>query len=399
VAATAEHRRLPRLPAALSSPAERLRIALLCPVWFPVPPPRYGGIESVVALLGETLSTAGHDVTVFASGDSETSARVSWIYARAPSERIGEPLPELRHVLACFERADEFDVISDHSGPFAAALGGLVTTPVLHTIHGPLDGELGDLYERIARACPSTGLISISQSQRRLHPTLPWVANCPNAIDPARFPWSGERGDYLLFLGRMGHDKGCSHAIETAHATDLPLKIAAKNREPAERAYFEENVRPHLGAGIEYVGEVTHDEKVELLRNARVTLFPVDWEEPFGLVMIESLACGTPVIATRRGAVPEVLEHGRTGIIVNDAGEIADAIADADRIDPAECRRAVEERFSPPQLAANYLRAFHTAHERDRLGAFRATGPRRTFDRHRSARAGSQMRMLPQSYT
>jgi glycosyltransferase involved in cell wall biosynthesis len=366
VAATTVRSRFPRLPAALPSTSERLRIALLGPVWFPVPPPRYGGIESVVALLGETLRAAGHDVTVFASGDSETSARVSWIYARAPSERLGEPLPELCHALACFERADEFDVISDHSGPFAAALGGVLTTPVLHTIHGPLDGELGDLYKHIARTCPNTGLISISQSQRRLHPTLPWVANCPNAIDPARFRWSGERGDYLLFLGRMGHDKGCSRAIETAHSTDLPLKIAAKNREPAERAYFEGNVRPHLGAGIEYVGEVTHDEKVELLRNARVTLFPVDWEEPFGLVMIESLACGTPVIATRRGAVPEVLEHGRTGIIVNDAGEIADAIADADRIDPAECRRAVEERFSPPQLAANYLHAFHTAHERGR---------------------------------
>jgi Glycosyltransferase Family 4 len=130
-----------------------VRIALLGPVWFPVPPPRCGGIESVVALLGETLSAAGHDVIVFASGDSETSPRVSWIYARRPSERIGEPLPELHHALACFERAHEFDVISDHSAPFAAALGGLLTTPVLHIIHGPLDGKLGDRYEHI---CPLT---------------------------------------------------------------------------------------------------------------------------------------------------------------------------------------------------------------------------------------------------
>ena len=345
------------------SEAERLRIALLSPVWFPVPPPRYGGIEAVVALLAEALSDAGHEVTVFASGDSQARATISWIYAEAPSERIAELLPELRHVLACYEHASEFDVISDHTGPFAAALGELSAVPVLHTVHGPLDGELGEVYEQIARVSPRVGLISVSRNQRRPHPSLPWVANCPNAIDPSRFPWNGTRGDYLLFLGRMGREKGCHHAIAVAQATGLPLKIAAKCREPAERAYFAELVEPYLGDGIEYLGEVGHDEKVELLRSARVTLFPADWEEPFGLVMIESLACGTPVVATRRGAVPEVLEDGRTGIIVDDHSELAAAIPEADRIDPAECRRAVEERFSPRVLLASYLRAFRAALE------------------------------------
>ena len=323
------------------SAAERLRVALLCPVWFPVPPPLYGGIEAVVALLAEALSDAGHEVTVFASGDSQTRATVSWMYAQAPSERIGEPLPELRHVLACYERASEFDVISDHTGPIAAALGELSAAPVLHTVHGPLDGELGEVYEQIARVSPRVGLISVSRSQRRPHPSLPWVANCPNAIDPSRFPWSRTRGDYLLFLGRMTREKGCHHAIAVAQATGLPLKIAAKCREPAERAYFAELVEPCLGGGIEYLGEVGHDEKVELLRSARVTLFPADWEEPFGLVMIESLACGTPVIAYEGGSVAEVMENGVNGFIVHDQQQAIAAARRIGEIDRAVCRRRI----------------------------------------------------------
>jgi glycosyltransferase involved in cell wall biosynthesis len=330
-------------------------------VWFPVPPPRYGGIEAIVALLADALSDAGHDVTLFASGDSRTRATLSAIYPEAPSDRIGEPLPELRNVLACYERAGDFDIISDHSGPFAAALSGLCAAPVVHTVHGPMDGELGDAYEQLARVAPRLGLISLSYSQRRAHPTLPWVANCPNAVDLSRFPLRRARGDYLLFLGRMGYEKGCHHAIAVARETGLPLKIAAKCREPEERAYFAELIEPELGNGIEYLGEVGHDEKVALLRRARTTLFPIDWEEPFGLVMIESLACGTPVVATMRGSVPEVVEHGRTGIVVADHRDLAAAVAAADRLDPRECRRVVEERFSPATLVANYLRAFEDA--------------------------------------
>jgi glycosyltransferase involved in cell wall biosynthesis len=336
---------------------------VLAPVWFPVPPPRYGGTESVVGVLAEGLGDAGHDVTVFAAGDSRVDLDVSWTYEQAPSDRLGEPLPELRHVLACLERSAEFDVISDHTGPFAAALGRLSVSPMLHTVHGPMVGELGDAYEQIARISPRLRLISLSRNQRRPYPSLPWVANCPNAIDLGRFPWSSTRGDYLVFLGRMGPEKGCHHAIAVAHETGLPLKIAAKCREPAERAYFAEHIEPHLGGAIEYLGEIGHDEKVQLLLDARVTLFPIEWEEPFGLVMIESLACGTPVVATRRGSVPEVLEHGRTGIVVERHEDLAAAVEEADRLDPAECRRAVEERFSTEPLVTRYLRAFRAAVE------------------------------------
>jgi glycosyltransferase involved in cell wall biosynthesis len=350
---------------------DALRIGLIGPVWFPVPPPLYGGTEAIVALLADALADAGHDVTLFASGDSRTRARLSFVYERAPSSRIGQTLPELRHCLACYERAAEFDVINDHSGLPAAAIGGLLETPVLHTVHGPLDGEGGEIYERIARTAPRIGLVSLSLNQRRPKPHLPWVANCPNALDLARYPWRPGSGDYLLFVGRMTPDKGAHRAIAVAREAGLPLKIAAKCREPRELEYFRASVEPHLGGGIEYLGEVTHDEKVALLQGARATLFPIEWEEPFGLVMIESMACGTPVIATRRGAVPEVIEHGRTGIVVDDHRQMPAALEQAEALDPAELRREVELRFSPARLVADYLRAYRAAARREPLAAAR----------------------------
>ena len=341
-----------------------MKIAILSPVWFPVPPTGYGGIEWVVSLLADGLADAGHDVTLFASGDSHTRARLAFVYETAPSSEIGRAQLEVHHALACFERADEFDVINDHSGPPAAVIAGAVTTPTVHTVHGPLLGEPGALYEQIARVAPRTGLISISMNQRVPHPNLPWIANVPNALDFSVYPVHPHRGDYLLFLGRMNHEKGAHRAVAAAMEAGVPLKIAGKAREPAEQLYFREFVEPYLHDGeIEYLGEVSHGEKVELLQNARATLFPIDWEEPFGLVMIESMACGTPVIATRRGSVPEVIEPGRSGIIVDDYREIAGVLAQADELDPLELRLAAEERFSRERMVEDYLAAYQRAIE------------------------------------
>jgi glycosyltransferase involved in cell wall biosynthesis len=343
--------------------SDRLKIAILAPTWFAVPPTGYGGIELVVSLLADGLVDAGHEVTLFASGDSLTKANLSYVFEQAPSELIGRSLPEIRHGLACYERADEFDVINDHSGIPAAALGGLVQTPVLHTLHGPLDRhETQDAYGSIAKVAPRVGLISISENQRRPMPDLPWAATIPNAIDLSIYPSKPHKGDYLLFLGRFSPDKGAHRAIAVAMELGLPLKMAGKNREPKERHYFAELVEPHLGhGGIEYLGEVSHGEKVELLQDARATLFPIEWEEPFGLVMIESMACGTPVIATRHGAVPEVIEHGVSGIIVDNYREMAAALEQADELDPNECRRYVEERFAPERMVGDYERAYAAA--------------------------------------
>ena len=335
-----------------------MRIAILAPVWFPVPPTGYGGIEWVVALLADGLTAAGHDVTLFASGDSRTKANLEAVFREAPSGKIGYSWIDLRHALACYTRAGEFDVVNDHSGPNAAALGGLVTTPVVHTVHGPLDEISMGNYRGVAALAPNVGLVSLSLNQRKPAPDLPWVGNCPNALDLDAYPYHSGRGGYLLYLGRMSPDKGAHRAIEVARRAGLPIKLAGKKRDRTELEYFDELVRPLLGEDAEYVGETSHVTKVALLQNARATLFPIEWDEPFGLVMIESMACGTPVIATRRGAVPEVVEDGRTGIIVDDCLDMVDAIAEADRLDPAECRRYVEEHFSSARMVRDYEQVY-----------------------------------------
>ena len=324
-----------------------MRIAVLSPVWFPVPPPGYGGIEWIVSLWPTGSSTQGHEVTLFASGDSHTRATLASVFPEAPSEWIGHTFWELRHAVSCLERAGDFDVISDHTGLLGLALGSMGPTPLAHTVHGPLTGVPGELYERIVgmRAARGTDLGLGQPAEAEARPTV--GGDVPERARSSVYPFRPERGDYLLFLGRMTSDKGAHHAVAVAIESGVPLKLAGKCREPLERQYFDELVRPHLSSTIEYVGEVTHGEKVHLLQHARATLFPIEWDEPFGLVMIESMACGTPVIATRFGAVPEVIDDGVSGVIVDRWQDMAGALERADAIDPYAQRRAVEERFSP----------------------------------------------------
>ena len=335
-----------------------MRIGVLSPVWYPVPPEGYGGTERIVSLLVEGLVAQGEDVTLFASGDSQTSAELVSVFAEAPSDRIGESFWELRHTLACLAWASDFDVIHDHSGLLGLALCGQQETPVVHTVHGSLEGDVGPLYARIAAAAPDIGLISISESQRAGWDELPWLATCHNAIEVDDYPLRTDHEGYLAFLGRMSPEKGAHRAIEIARAAGAELRIAAKCREPSEQKYFDRFVAPHLGQGVEYLGELRREECAELLGGARALLFPIEWEEPFGLVMVEALACGTPVIATRRGSVPEVLDHGRAGVIVDDYRDMVQALHDADALDPASLRRSVVERFSPERMVSSYLKAY-----------------------------------------
>jgi glycosyltransferase involved in cell wall biosynthesis len=335
-----------------------MKIAVLAPAWFAVPPQRYGGIEWVVAILADGLVEAGHDVTLFAAGDSQTKAHLVTSYDEPPSMRIGLSMPDLHHSLTCYAMADQFDVVNDHSGPLGAALGGAIETPVCHTVHGPMGGEPGEVYTLLGRVSPRVGLISVSDNQRSPLPDLNWLGTCHNAIPMDEYPLETGNDGYLLFLGRMSPDKGAHHAVRMAQETGLPLKLAGKMQETAERAHFDEHVRPHLNDRIEYLGEVSHDEKVALLQRARATVFPIQWPEPFGLVMVESMACGTPVVATGLGAVPEVIEHGRSGMIVDDPSQLAGAVEQAFALDPHEVRASVVERFSTQRMVGNYIECY-----------------------------------------
>ena len=235
------------------------------------------------------------------------------MYEVAPSERDRPDVPELRHFSTATRAQDEFDLINDHSGLLGGGARRTVRRRCCTRCTARSTGIRGALYEQIATVAPHVGLISISMNQRRPKPDLTWVANCPNALDFYAVPGRAAPRRLPPLPRTDEPGQGLSPRDRLAIVTGLPLKIAGEEREPLEQQYFDEFVAPAPLRRIEYLGEVTHGEKVELLQNARATLFPIEWEEPFGLVMIESMACGTPVIATRYGAVPEVIEHGRTG--------------------------------------------------------------------------------------
>jgi glycosyltransferase involved in cell wall biosynthesis len=339
-----------------------LRIGVLCPPWFSVPPVRYGGIEAIVALLADGLVERGHDVTLFASGDSTTRARLVAVHDRAPSAQLGQTLPELRHVLSCIRSAGEFDVISDHSGPLAVALSETVGTPFVHTVHNALDDDLAPAYDAALALARDARFISLSRQQRRPREMYPWIANVPNAVDLQAYPCRTRgRGDYLLWIGRMCHEKGPDRAIEVAREAGLPLLLTGKMHTPQEHAYFAQRVEPWLNDSIRYVGEADRSAVAALLHGAIALVNPIDWPEPFGLVMIQAMACGVPVLATRCGAVPEIVADGVTGFVVGDYRSMAETIAAAAAIAPETCRAEAERCFSPALMVDRYVSAFATA--------------------------------------
>ena len=339
---------------------EMLSVAVLAPPWFAVPPQRYGGTEAVVHLLVEGLVERGHDVTLYASGDSQTQARLVSVFDDARPDELGTTQPELLHALSCVREADRFDIVSDHTGALGLSLSNLVTTPFLSTVHGALAGEAGALYRRVCELTPGAALVSLTASHRRTAPDLPWAATIPNAIalddHPCRMHSGGK---YLLWLGRMSADKGPVTAIEVARAAGMPLLLAGKLRGPEEQRYFDDEVQPRLGGGIAYVGEIDLHERVRLLHGAHALINPLAWEEPFGLVMAEAMACGVPVIATPRGSVPEIVIPGQTGWIAATVGEMATAVGRCWEIDPSECRAIAETSYSPERMVSDYVDAFH----------------------------------------
>jgi len=335
----------------------RMKIAQVAPLIEAVPPKFYGGTERVVAYLTDALVELGHEVTLFASGDSGTKAQLAPIWPRAL--RLDPTVhdyfaPVFMQLESVARRAHEFDVIHSHLDYFAYPTLRLLGSPAVTTLHGRLDlpelGPLYDLYDEMP-------VVSISDSQRQPLPRANYVATIHHGL-PQNLLQKGPGGGYLAFLGRISPEKAPDAAIRIAARAGMPLKIAAKV-DRVDEEYFKSKIEPLLsGADVEFIGEIGEDQKSEFLGNAAALLFPIAWREPFGLVMIEAMACGTPVIAFNNGSVPEVLEHGVTGFIVRSEEEAADALRNIRAMDRNRIRAEFDARFTAQHMAQNYLKLY-----------------------------------------
>lgn len=348
-----------------ASAVDRLQIALVAPVWLTIPPPAYGGVEWIVYALATGLAERGHEVTLVATGGSTVpAAHHLYPYPAPPLGRMGEILPELVHVVTAYRQLGRHDVVHDHTlvGPAIASSAGI---GVLHTVHGPLDSDTARLLEQL----DCVDLVAISERQRSFRPDLAWLGTVHNAIDVASFPFRDRKDGYLCTMARMCPEKGITEAIRLARILGMPLLIAAKCHERAERDYFATEVEPLLGGDVEYLGELATADKKELLAGATALAFPIQWDEPFGLAIIEALACGTPVLATSRGSVPELVRHGLTGVVGGTVEEIAEAASVLlDCIDPQVCRWEAERRFGVERLVRDYERLYRVVAGRARDG-------------------------------
>lgn len=332
-----------------------MRIAQVSPLYESVPPRGYGGTERIVSYLTEELVRQGHDVTLYASGDSDTSARLVSACRRSLrlDERCIDPLPH--HILMLekvFRAADDFDVIHFHTDNIHFPLSRRSDSANVTTLHGRMDiPDLVTLYREFV----DMPLISISHAQRDPLPWANWKANIYHGLPTDLYRFHPEPGEYLAFLGRISPEKRVDRAVRIALKSGVPLKIAAKI-DPDNMDYYHEVAEPMFRHPlVEFVGEIAEHEKEEFLGNARGLLFPIDWPEPFGLVMIEAMASGTPVIAYPKGSVLEVMEDGRTGFIVPDVAGAIEAVGRLSQIDRRECRRAFDERFTVERMARTYV--------------------------------------------
>lgn len=343
-----------------------MKIAQVAPLYESVPPRLYGGTERVVSYITEELVSQGHDVTLFASGDSSTSARLRPCCDHALRLQGGALLAPLAHHLNMVERvaqeAHRFDVLHFHLDYLPFSLLRRLQVPAVTTLHGRLD--IPDLYP-LFREFKDMNLISISDAQRKFMPWTNWLSTVHHGLPESLYTAHKEPGKYLAFLGRVSPEKRVDRAIEIAKRVGLPLRIAAKV-DPADQKYFDENIRELLrDPQVEFLGEIDEQQKQEFLGDALALLFPIDWPEPFGLVMIEAAACGTPVIAFRCGSVEEILEDGVTGFIVDNIEQAIQAVHRISSISREKCRSAFEQRFSARRMAHDYLCAYRRIIEKD----------------------------------
>jgi len=332
-----------------------MRIAQIAPLWERVPPPAYGGIELVVGLLTDELVRRGHEVTLFASGDSISLAKLESVHPQALrlDSTIKEyGIYELLLLKRVYEQAADFDIIHSHMGCTALPFSNLVKTPTVHTLHGVFTPDNQKMYRQACRQ----PYVSISNAQREPGLNLNCVATVYNGIDPNTYQFSPQPQNppYLAFLGRLSPEKGPHLAIEIAKRSGWHLKIAGKV-DLVDQDYFAQEIKPHIdGKQIEYLGEANHRQKSWLMGGAVATLFPITWREPFGLVMIESMATGTPVIAMELGSTSEVIAHGKTGFLCHNVEECVAAVAQVTQLNRYACREHVLKYFSLERMTDGY---------------------------------------------
>jgi glycosyltransferase involved in cell wall biosynthesis len=335
---------------------EPLRIAMVAPPWYEVPPHGYGGVEALCGALVEMLLLRGHDVTLIGAGEPGTAARFLRTYQEPQYERLGQVMPELVHAAAVNRllASGDFDVIHDHtaSGPLTAAVR---RAPTVVTVHGPVDGELGDFYQSLGDAIH---LVAISDAQRRCRPSLAWAATVHNSVRVEQFPYQARKGSYVLWLARFCQEKGPELAVKACREAGLPLVLVGKCSEPAERSYLADVVRPLVSPDVEIVLNADRERILELLAGARCLLLPLRWAEPFGMVMIEAMACGTPVVALDSGSVPEIVQPGVTGLICADTAELPEALHAVTTISAGACREHVRRSFSAELMAERYEQVY-----------------------------------------
>ena len=360
-----------------------LRIAVIAPPWIPVPPPAYGGIEAVVALLCDELAARGHDVTLFAAPESRSAARIRTPLEQAHPDQIGSAPFEADYVASAYDMVDSaardgerFDVVHDHSGFTAVAMAHRLSTPVVHTLHASFNDETRPFYCRHGH---KARLVAISQNQLEHAPPSVHVADVvPNPTRVQEWPFEQARGDYLLWMGRMDPVKGAHRAIEVARHVGRRLVLAGPVQ-PGQEGYFRSEIEPRIdGEQIMFAGEVGGVHRKQLLAKARAFLMPIRWPEPFGMVMVEALACGTPVIAFPEGAAREIVIGDENGFHVADEREMAAAVAELGAIDPQRCRESVAERYDVGIVVDGYEAVYNSALRRAERVRF--------FDRPRPAR-------------
>jgi glycosyltransferase involved in cell wall biosynthesis len=372
-----------------------MRIAQVAPLYERVPPLYYGGTERIVSYLTEELIKQGHEITLFASGDSVTKGRLIAPCKRSLRLDPGCEMPLVYHVLQLdqlYQNAASFDIIHFHTDylhfPFSRRLG----RPNVTTLHGRLDlPDLAPLYEEFS----DVAVVSISNSQRRPLPSINWQGTVYHGIPSNLYELRRDQGTYLAFIGRISPEKRVDRAIEIARRANIKLKIAAKV-DPVDKQYMETKIRPLLDHPlVEFIGEIGEKEKPEFLGDAFALLFPIDWVEPFGLVMIEAMACGTPTIAFRQGSVPEIIDSGVTGFVVDNVDESLAALAQVRYFDRARCRRVFEQRFSASRMAADYLKTYERVIDAKRRARPRLLEakekPRPKATRDPSGEAGSRV--------